>query len=135
MKGNYYMTPKRQNGRPVFSQEGMVFSIYYLYNEEDGTWVVNGNTSDSFPAIKSTTAASCPALCKNWLYTVNTKGEGGGPPWNNGDITFSCDNHKSLRMIPFTDPAKEIDLVESKIKESQLMEKLYNDWLTNRLGI
>ena len=54
----------------------------------------SGGEGSSAPEMKSTTAAPCPALCQDWLYSGNTKPRGGGgPPWKKGDITVICMIH------------------------------------------
>ena len=98
-KGDYIITDRKHNGRPVYGNKdkGYVGNSFFLYSEEDGTWTVEGAYvgGGSTPEMKSTTAASCPALCQDWLYTGNSSRgrEGGGPPWKKGDITLSCKIH------------------------------------------
>ena len=48
--------------------------------------VSDGYLDDSRPIMRSTTAASSPALCKKWQYS---KVPNGGPPYEFGDITVT----------------------------------------------
>ena len=91
-KGDYFITDQKHNGRPVYKRIITGNEGYYLYSEDDGTWTVDGACVGCVtPEMKSTTAAPCPALCQEWLYTGNP--EKGGPPWKKGDITVICMIH------------------------------------------
>ena len=80
-------------GQSIIYYKSSIHSGYYLYSEDDGTWTMNGaagRIGSSKPEMKSTTAAPCPALCQEWLYTGAREG---GPPWKKGDITVICKIH------------------------------------------
>ena len=75
-KGDYFITDQKHNDRPVYeSNDG----YGYIYSEYDGTWTVDGvEIGSNLPTIKSTTSASCPALCHDWLYHTQYTGNSSG---------------------------------------------------------
>ena len=79
--GDYTLTEKEHRGRPVYKQSEE-FPHGYLYSLESGAWGVSGAVGNSKPRLRSTTAASSPALCQHWQYS-----NGWGGPYKDGDIT------------------------------------------------
>ena len=86
--GEYTLTEEEHGGRPVYRKR----NDCNLYSLESRAWGVSGAAGDhGEEQMRSTTAATSPALCRNWQYSPYSDG---GPPFKDGDITITVKKTK-----------------------------------------
>ena len=64
--GDYSLTEEEHRGRPVYSDGGSPPG--FLYSMEDETWGLSSTIGYSLPVMRSSFAATSPALCHHWQY-------------------------------------------------------------------